>query len=158
MELAHIIKNKGFQLKVLYLAYIFSPLHELIPSLQGKTNRRSRLKRFSPSKKSYPYGKKQDILLCFHPLDNQFGYQGSNEWLTCLTDDHISKLEKKMEDYFPTRCPKYISLPFIAETKDNEQLNIHEQHPQLQSFSSRKDQVQFVLADGILVQCVGIIS
>ena len=35
-------------------------------------------------------------------LDTQIGDQETNQWLTALIDDHISNLERKMEDYFPT--------------------------------------------------------
>ena len=41
-------------------------------------------------------------------LDSKIGDQETNEWLTALINDHISDLEKKMEDYFPTFEP---SLP-----------------------------------------------
>ena len=35
-------------------------------------------------------------------LDSKIDNQETKEWLTALIDDHISNLEKKMEDYFPT--------------------------------------------------------
>ena len=35
-------------------------------------------------------------------LDSKIGDQKTNKWLTALIDDHISNLEKKMKDYFPT--------------------------------------------------------
>ena len=38
-------------------------------------------------------------------LDSKIGDQETNEWLTALIDDHISNLEKNMEDYFPTSEP-----------------------------------------------------
>ena len=40
-----------------------------------------------------------------------------------------------MEDYFPTSVPSsaWIQQPFIAEINSNEQLNLHEQHLELQS-------------------------
>ena len=55
-------------------------------------------------------------------LDSKIGDQETNEWLTALTDHHISNLEKKMEDYFPTSetSSVWIQLPFIAEMNDNE--------------------------------------
>ena len=71
----------------------------------------------------------------FLMLDSKIGDHETNEWLTALIDDHISNLDKKMEDYFPTSEPSlvWIQQPFIAEMKENEQLNIHEQHLELQS-------------------------
>ena len=40
-----------------------------------------------------------------------------------------------MEDYFPTSEPSsaWIQQPFIAEMNGSEQLNLHEQHLELQS-------------------------
>ena len=68
-------------------------------------------------------------------LDSKIGDQETNKWLTALIDDHISNLEKKVEDYFPTSEPSsaWIQQPFIAEMNDSEQLNLHEQHLELQS-------------------------
>ena len=45
-----------------------------------------------------------------------------------------------MEDYFPTSEPfsAWIQQPFIAEINDNEQLNSHEQHLELQSSQAAK--------------------
>ena len=45
-----------------------------------------------------------------------------------------------MKDYFPTSEPSsaWIQQPFIAETNDNEQLNLHEQHLELQSSQAAK--------------------
>ena len=39
-----------------------------------------------------------------------------------------------MEDYFPTSEPSstWIQQPFVAEMNDNEQLNLHERHLELQ--------------------------
>ena len=75
----------------------------------------------------------------FLPLDSKIGDQATNEWLTGLIDDHISNLEKKMKDYFPTYKPSaWIQQPFIAEMNDNEQLNFHEQHLELQSSQAAK--------------------
>ena len=61
-------------------------------------------------------------------LDSKVGDQEINKWLTALINDHISNLEKKKEDYFPTSEPSsaWIQQPFIAEMNDNEQLNLHE--------------------------------
>ena len=54
-------------------------------------------------------------------LDSKISDQETNECLTALVDDHISNLEKKMEDYFPTSEPSsaWIQQPFIAEMKEN---------------------------------------
>ena len=73
-------------------------------------------------------------------LDSKLGDQETNKWLTALIDDHISNLEKKMEDYFPTSEPSsaWIQQPFIAEMNDNEQLNLHEQDLELQSSQTAK--------------------
>ena len=45
-----------------------------------------------------------------------------------------------MEDYFPTSDPSsaWIQQPFNAERKENEQLNLHEQHLELQSSQAAK--------------------
>ena len=45
-----------------------------------------------------------------------------------------------MEDYFPTSKPSsaWIQQPFIAETNDNEPLNLHEQHLESQSSQAAK--------------------
>ena len=45
-----------------------------------------------------------------------------------------------MEDYFPTfeRSSAWIQQPFIAEMNDNEQLNLHMQHLELQSSQTTK--------------------
>ena len=73
-------------------------------------------------------------------LDSKIGEQKTNEWLTAFIDHHISNLEKKMEDYFPTFEPSsaWIQQPSIAEMNGNEQLNLHEQHQELQSFQAAK--------------------
>ena len=73
-------------------------------------------------------------------LDSKIGDQETNKWLTALIDDHTSHLEKKMEDYFPTSKPSsaWNQQPFIPEMNDNEQLSIHEQHLELQSFQAAK--------------------
>ena len=73
-------------------------------------------------------------------LDSKIGDQESNKWLTALIDDHISNLEKKMEDYFATYEPfsAWIQQPFIAELNGNERLNFHEQHLELQNSQAAK--------------------
>ena len=73
-------------------------------------------------------------------LDSKIGDQETNEWLTASIDDPINNLEKKMKDYFPTSEPSsaWIQQPFIAEMSDNEQLNLHEQHLELQSCQAAK--------------------
>ena len=59
-KLATLFDDNRFQLKVFYLADIFSLLNELSYSLQGKTNLKYRLQgRSPPSKRSHPYGKKK---------------------------------------------------------------------------------------------------
>ena len=71
-------------------------------------------------------------------LNSKLGNQETNEWLTALID-HKSHLEKKI-DYFPISEPSsaWIQQPFIVEMKENEQLNIHEQHLELQSSQAAK--------------------
>ena len=66
--------------------------------------------------------------------------QETNKWLTALIDDHISNIEKKMEDCFPTSEPSsaWVQQPFVAEIKENEQLNVHKQHLELQSSQAAK--------------------
>ena len=60
MELATSFDDNRLQLKVFYLADIFSLLNELSYTLSGKTNLRLRLqRRFPPSKRSYPFGKRE---------------------------------------------------------------------------------------------------
>ena len=73
-------------------------------------------------------------------LNSKIGDQETNEWLTALIDDHISDLEKKIDDYFPTSEPSsaWVQQPFIAEMNDNEQLNLREQHLELQSSQAAK--------------------
>ena len=73
-------------------------------------------------------------------LDSKIGDQETNEWLTALIDNHISNLEKKMEECFPTSEPSsaWIQQSFIAEMNNNKQLNLHEQHLELQSSQAAK--------------------
>ena len=72
-------------------------------------------------------------------VGQQIGDQENNKWLTALIDDHISNLEKKRKDYFPTSesSSAWIYQSFIAEMNDNE-LNLHEQHLELQSSQAAK--------------------
>ena len=74
-------------------------------------------------------------------LDSKIGDQETNKWLAALIDDHISNLEKKIKDYFPTSEPfsTWIQQSFIAKLSDNEQLNLHEQHLELQSSQAAKN-------------------
>ena len=75
--------------------------------------------------------------------------QETNEWLTALTDDDISYLEKKMKDYFLTSEPSSAWIQRMsvaemndnAEINDNEQLSLHEQH--LESQSSQASMANF---------------
>ena len=73
-------------------------------------------------------------------LNSKIDDQETNEWLTALIDDHISNIEKKMEDYFSTSEPSsaWIQQRFVAEMNNNEQLNLHEQHLELQSSQAAK--------------------
>ena len=68
-------------------------------------------------------------------FDSKIGNQETNKCLSALIDDYLSNLEKKMKDYFPTSEPSsaWIQHSFIAEMNDDEQLNHHEQHRELQS-------------------------
>ena len=73
-------------------------------------------------------------------IDSKIGDQETNKWLSALIDEHISNLEKKMKDYFPTSetSSTWIQQPFIAEMKEDEQLNIYGQHLELQSSQAAK--------------------
>ena len=79
------------------------------------------------------------------PLNSKICDQDTNEWLTALIDDHISNLEKKIEDYFSTSESSlaWIQQPFIAEINDNEQLNLDEQHLELHSSQAAKTKFSF---------------
>ena len=83
--------------------------------------------------------KKQNFAI-FLLLDSKIGDQETNNCLTALVDNHISNLEKKMDDYLPTSEPSsaWIQQPFVAEINDNKQLNLHEQHLELQSSQTAK--------------------
>ena len=60
VELATLFDDKRFQLKVFYLADIFSLLNELIYSLQGKNKSQiEAAEKVSAFKRSYPCGKRE---------------------------------------------------------------------------------------------------
>ena len=60
MELATLFVDNRFQLKVFYLADIFSLLNELSYSLQGKNKSQiEAAEKVSASKRNYLYGKKK---------------------------------------------------------------------------------------------------
>ena len=109
VELATLFDDNRFQLKVFYLADIFSLLNELNYSLQR--NNRSQIKaaeKVSAFKKKLSLRKKRvrnQNFAMFSLLDSKLSDQETNEWLTALIDDHITNLEKKMEGYFPTSEP-----------------------------------------------------
>ena len=91
------------------MADIFSLLNEFNYSLQGKNKFQiEAAEKVSAFKKKLSVWKKrvrnQNFAMLLS-LDSKIGDQKTNEWLTALTDDHISNLEKKMEDYFPTSEP-----------------------------------------------------
>ena len=119
---------------------IFSRLNELRYSLQGKNKSHiEAAEKVSTFKKKLSQWKKRvrnQNFAMFLLLDSKIGNQETNKWLTALIDDHISNFEKKMEDYFPTSsepASAWIQQPFTAEINNNEQLNLHEQHLELQS-------------------------
>ena len=138
VQLATLFDDNRFQLKVFYLADIFSLLNELSYSLRGK---KSAEKVSAFKKKISPWKKRvrNQNFAMFLMLNSKISDQETNEWLTALIDDHIITLEKKMDDYFPTSEPSsaWIQQPFTAEIK-NEQLNIYEQHVELQSSQAAK--------------------
>ena len=144
VELATLFDDNRFQLKVFYLADIFSLLNELSYSLQGKNKSQiEAAEKVSAFKKKLSLGKKRvrnQNLAMFLLLDSKIGDQETNEWLTAIIEDHISNLKKKMEDYFPTSEPSsaWNQQPFIAEINDNKLLNLHEQHLELQSSQAAK--------------------
>ena len=144
VELATLFDDNRFQLKVFYLANIFSLLNELSDSLQGKNKSEIEAaekvsafkKKLSPWKKRVRNQNFAMLLL----LDSKIGGQETNERLIALIDDDISNLEKKMKDYFPTSelSSAWVQQPFIAEMNDNKQLNLHKQHLELQSSQAAK--------------------
>ena len=126
------------------MADIFSLSNDLSYSLQGKNKSQiEAAEKASTFKKKLSLWKKrvrnQNFAMLLL-LDNKIGDQDTNKWLVALINDRISNLEKKMEDYFPTSEPSsaWIQQPFIAEMKDNEQLNFHQQHLELQSSQGAK--------------------
>ena len=144
VEHATLFDDNRFQLKVFHLADIFSLLNELIYFLQGKTKSQiDAAEKISAFKKKLSLWKKRvrnQNFTMFLLFGSEIGDQKTNKWLTVLIDDHISNLEKKMEDYFPTSEPssKWIQQPSISEMNSNEQLNLHEQHLELQSSPAAK--------------------
>ena len=108
MELATLFNDNRLQLKVFYLADIFSLLNELSYSLQGQKKSQIEATEASTFKKKLSPWKKRvrnQNFAMFLLLDRTIGDQETNEWLTALIDDYISNLKKKMEDYFPTSEP-----------------------------------------------------
>ena len=148
VELATLFDDNRFQLKVFYLADIFSLLNELSYSLQGKNKSQiEAAEKISSLKKKLFLWKKRvrnQNFAMFLLLDSKIGDQETN-WLIALIDDHIGNLEKKMEDYFPTSEPSsaWIQPSFIAEMNDSEQLDLHQQHLELQSFQAAKTKFSF---------------
>ena len=126
------------------MADIFSFLNELSYFLQGKNkSQMEAVEKVSAFKKKLSLWKQKvrnQNFAMFLLLDSKTGDHETNEWLTAIIDDHISKLEKKIDDYFPTSetFSVWIQQPFIAEMNDNELLNLHEQHLELQSSQAAK--------------------
>ena len=122
------------------MAGIFSLLNELSYSVQGKNKSQlEAAEKVSTFKKKLSLSKKRvrnQNFAMFLLLDSKISDQETNEWLTASIDDHINNLEKKIEDCFPTSEPSLASIqqPFTAEMNHNEQLNLHEQHLELQSY------------------------
>ena len=112
------------QLKVFYLADIFILLNEVSCSLQGKNKSQiEAAKKVSVFKKKLSLWKKRtrnQNFAMFLLFDSKID-QETNKWLTALFNDHISNLERKMEDYFPTFEPSsvWIQQLFIAEMNNN---------------------------------------
>ena len=146
VDLATLFDDNRLQLKVFYLGDAFSLMNELSYSLQGKNKSQiEAAEKVSAFKKKLFLWKKRvrnQNFAMFLLLDSKIGDQEANKWLTALIDDYISNLEKKMEDYFPISesSSARIQQPFIAEINDNKQLNIHEQHLELQSCRVPKQQ------------------
>ena len=78
-------------------------------------------------------------------LDSKIGDHDINECLTALIDHKQPR--EKMEDYISISklSLAWIQQLFIAEMNDNEQLNLHEQHLELQSFQAAKVKFSFFL-------------
>ena len=113
VELATLFDDHRFQLKVFYLTDIFSLLNENSYSQRGKSKSQIEAgeKVFAFKKKLFLWKKRvrNQNFAMFLLLDSKIGDQETNKWLTASTDDHISNLEKKMEDYFSTSQPSSAS-------------------------------------------------
>ena len=98
VELATLFDDNRFQLKIFYLAHIFSAFNELSYSLQGKNKSQiEAAKKVSTFKKKLSLWKKRvknQNFAMFLLLDNKIGDQETNKWLIALIDDHISNLKK----------------------------------------------------------------
>ena len=98
VELATLFDDNRFQLKVFYLADLFSLLNELSYSLQEKNKSQiEAAEKVSTFKKKLSLRKKKSKkpeFGMFLLLGSKIGDQETNEWLTALIDDHISHLEK----------------------------------------------------------------
>ena len=109
VELAILFHDNRFQLKVFYLADTFSVLNELSYSLEGKNKFQiEAAEKVSAFEKMLSLWKKRprnQKFAMFLLLDSTIGNQETNKWPTTLIDDHVSNLENKMEDYFPTSEP-----------------------------------------------------
>ena len=109
VKLATLFDDNKFQLKVFYLADIFGFLNELSYSLQRKNKSQiEAAEKVSAFKKKFSLRKKRvknQNFAMFLLLESKIGNQETNKWLTALINDHISNLEKKMGDYFPTSEP-----------------------------------------------------
>ena len=101
VELAKLFDDNRLQLKVFYLADIFSLLNELSYSRQEKNKSQiEAAEKVSAFKKKLSQWKRvgNQNFAMFLLRDSKIGDQETNEWLTAVIDDHISNLEKKMED------------------------------------------------------------
>ena len=92
VELATLFDDNRFQLKVFYLADIFSLLNELSYSLQGKNKSQiEAAEKVSAFKKKLFLWKKRvanQNFAMFLLLDSKIGDHEANKWLTALIDDH----------------------------------------------------------------------
>ena len=100
VELATLFDDNRFQLKIFYLADIFSLLNELGYSLQGKNKSQIEAaeKVFAIETKLCLRKKRvrNQNFAMFLLLDSKIGDQETNKWLIALVDNHVSNLEKKM--------------------------------------------------------------
>ena len=123
VELAILFDDNRFQLKVFYLAETFSVLNELSYSLEGKNKFQiEAAEKVSAFEKKLSLWKKRprnQNFAMFLLLDSKIGNQETNKRPTTLIDDHISNLENKMEDYFPTSEPSsaWISSVLLLKKK-----------------------------------------